>query len=98
MRKEKRREELLRLNVAQQVWQQLAGQDDGDGYVRALAHCLEELDERQRMALELKYRDQADGDAIAAALGITRENAHTILKRGRQALQRCIEGRINDDR
>ncbi|MCR9247407.1 MAG: RNA polymerase sigma factor [bacterium] len=66
-----------------------------DVYLTALRACQDELPERSRTAIELRYRDNAGRDAISAALDIQPEGVKSLLQRLRKALRACIEQRLN---
>ena len=76
------------------IWQQYSTTTQGDEYVDALERCLQELPEQQRMAIELRYRENASRAEIATALRVTPEGAKTALRRSRARLHRCIEARM----
>lgn len=54
-----------------------------------LEACLEKLGARDRLALTLKFYNDADNAEIAAALGVTPGNVAVIIHR---ALERCAKG------
>jgi RNA polymerase sigma-70 factor (ECF subfamily) len=59
---------------------------DRDILGRKLEACLEQLNERERMAVTMKYYAQCENTEIAEALGVTPNNAGVILHR---ALAKC---------
>ena len=63
------------------VWARLAGEDGLSDYLVALAECLQKaVSPRVRRALELKYRDGASREEIAAQLEMAVEGVKTLLR------------------
>ncbi len=54
-----------------ETWSQWAGEDDGEELQDALRGCLQQLTDRARLALEMRFRDRLPRAAIAEALSIT---------------------------
>lgn len=79
--------------AAELLWQRDLGQDDGAGWLDALARCLDELPERSRRALDATYRDGLGRAELGAELGIGEHGVRTLLQRLRAALRECIERR-----
>jgi len=83
------------LEAAEAVWAEVAGDDGLDGYLAALAECLQSaIAPRARQALELQYRERASRAAIAAELDLAVEGVKTLLRRARDALRQCVERKI----
>jgi len=95
LRKAKRRPVLENLELADEVWSRLAG-DDGGGYFDALRECLESLEGRAREAIELRYRDDRSRTEIGQLLEIGEDGVKSLLRRTRELLRRCVEKRINE--
>ncbi|HXT58818.1 MAG TPA: RNA polymerase sigma factor [Pirellulales bacterium] len=95
LRKAKRRPVLENLELADEVWSRLAG-DDGGGYLDALRECLESLEGRAREAIELRYRDDRSRTEIGQLLEIGEDGVKSLLRRTRELLRRCVEKRINE--
>ena len=93
IRKSKRRPALENLELADDVWARLAG-DDGSGYLDALRECLESLEGRARQAIELHYRENHSRAEIGRTLAIGEEGVKSLLRRTRELLRRCVEKRI----
>lgn len=70
------------------------GDEDKERLDRALRHCLDQLPENLRGALEMKYLLEKDGEAIQKALGISATNYWQQLHRAKLKLRTCIEGRL----
>ncbi|HUY87495.1 MAG TPA: RNA polymerase sigma factor [Pirellulales bacterium] len=94
IRKTKRRPPLADLELAEEVWSRLAG-DDG-GYLDALRECLESLEGRAREAIELRYRDSRSRAEIGQLLEIGEDGVKSLLRRTRELLRCCVEKRINE--
>jgi RNA polymerase sigma-70 factor (ECF subfamily) len=65
-----------------------------DSRSEALRQCADTLPERQREILRLKYEKNFSVDDVAASLSTSRGAVDTMLYRIRQALTRCVEGRL----
>ncbi len=61
---------------------------------KALRHCLEKVDSRNRKLLTLRYRKNMKGSRLANRVSLSEKSVRTILFRVRDALRRCIERRI----
>ena len=95
VRRKRVRPAFQQLGEADEAWDAYAGDDDGAAYRDALAECVEELKPRQRQGVELFYREHQSRDGIAAALGMTADGVKTLLRRAREALRVCVEGRVS---
>ncbi len=60
----------------------------------ALEHCLEQLPEKSRRLLALRYDRALKLGQIAQRLGATLDAVHKALSRLRERLQRCVERRL----
>lgn len=61
----------------------------------ALRHCMEKLDSRRKLALELRYTDNLRVAEIAERIGATANAAKILLHRARLSLGECIERRLS---
>jgi RNA polymerase sigma-70 factor len=61
---------------------------------KALRHCLEKVDSRNRKLLVLRYQENVKGKNLAERLGLSEKSVRTILHRVRNALRRCIARRM----
>ena len=57
-----------------------------------LAHCLEQLPERERTVLLMTFYDDVPGEALARELDLTPANLRVIRHRGLQRLRACVTG------
>lgn len=73
------------------AWEDWAGNDEGEARLDALRECLQQLTDRARMALDMRFRDRSSRSEIAAALGITEHGAKNLMQRAKQQLRVCIE-------
>ncbi len=64
---------------------------------RAVLDALRRLPARQRACLVLRHYDELSPDAIAAALGISRNSVKTHLQRGLAALETDLAGRFGPE-
>jgi RNA polymerase sigma-70 factor (ECF subfamily) len=77
-----------------QAWDRWAGNDSGEAMLEALRDCLQQLTERARMALRMRFRDRESRESIAQALGITEHGAKNLMQRAKTQLRECIEGKV----
>jgi RNA polymerase sigma-70 factor (ECF subfamily) len=80
------------LEAADTVWAVAAGSDGSlAAYIDALRECVEQLEGRARMAIDMHYRDGAGREAIADSLEMKPDGVKTLLRRSRQLLRECVE-------
>ena len=72
-------------------WVHWAKDDHGETQLLALKSCLEELTERARWALQMRFKDHLSRNEIAAALQISEHGAKNLMQRAKQQLRECIE-------
>lgn len=83
------------LDLADNAWEQGQGDAEaGEARLRALRQCLESIHGKARQALEMQYMQQRSGEDIAAAMSMSHENVRVMLHRAKQALKKCIEGKL----
>ena len=77
-------------------WAAYAGHGDQDGgrKVEALKECLKGLEERERRALELRYKDEIPREEIGRALNLSDGGVKNLMERARDKLKRCMERRL----
>ncbi len=71
--------------------------DDGDGYHDALRACMDSLEEKEQLAIRLRYEEDASREAIAKQADVSKEGAKTLLRRAKDKLRLCIRGRIGHE-
>ena len=76
------------------TWSQWAAADNGEAALEALKGCLQDLTERARTALEMRFRGESTRAEIAAALDITEHGAKNLMQRAKQQLRDCIEEKL----
>ncbi len=77
-------------------WSEYAGDDGGGLKVEALRECLKGLDERERKALELRYKEEVPREEIGRALELSDGGVKNLMERARDKLKRCMERRLKD--
>ncbi len=77
-------------------WVEVAGPDDADRRLLALRHCVDELPERSRRALQLRYGDGVERVGIGRELGLGEEGVKSLLVRLRAALAACVQRRLQE--
>ncbi|MEK6237055.1 MAG: sigma-70 family RNA polymerase sigma factor [Planctomycetales bacterium] len=60
----------------------------------ALEHCLEDLPERSRRLIDLRYVEDLSAARVAAAVDSTAGSVRVLLGRVRNALAECIQRRV----
>jgi RNA polymerase sigma-70 factor (ECF subfamily) len=94
LRRRRRRREARLADVADEVWEEYAGDDGGDSYRAALRECLASLPERSRRALALRYEDRVSRGEMARRLHLKQNGVKTLLQRVRAGLRECVTRRL----
>jgi RNA polymerase sigma-70 factor (ECF subfamily) len=76
------------------TWSDWAASDNGEAAIEALKSCLQELTDRARRALEMRFRQDSSRAQIAAALDITEHGAKNLMQRAKQQLRDCIDEKL----
>lgn len=77
-----------------QIWNKWAGSDiSGDEIIDQLKICMESLGDRAKLALKMRYQEEASRPKIAATLGITEHGARNLMQRAKQQLRDCIQNK-----
>lgn len=71
--------------------------DSSDEMRAALEQCVDQLPDRSRKIIELRYQQNKRVDGIANMLGSTANAVSGVLFRVRQALKDCIEKRMAEE-
>jgi len=90
LRRESRHVPLEEWDEADRAWQDLT-RENGDARIDMLRGCLQQLADRAREAVKLRYGDGLGEAEVAARLGASEEAVKALLKRARSALRACIE-------
>ncbi|MFO0940989.1 MAG: sigma factor-like helix-turn-helix DNA-binding protein [Pirellulales bacterium] len=70
------------------------GFDGGERALEALADCFSKLTERAKLALRLRFVQDASRQAIADALGVGEHGAKNLMQRAKGALKDCVEQKL----
>lgn len=82
------------LELADAVWVQFTRDDDGEAYRTAMNECVQSLEGRARVAIDLFYRDDASRADVARQMEMSEDGVKSLLRRTREVLRRCVEKRI----
>jgi RNA polymerase sigma-70 factor (ECF subfamily) len=96
LRRSGRRREVADLDRLHERWIEDARDDGGDAQREALDSCLQQVGDRARQVVELRYRDGLARGVIAERLGLGVEGVKSLLARTRAALGDCIRRRLGD--
>ncbi|MCR9120030.1 MAG: sigma-70 family RNA polymerase sigma factor [bacterium] len=77
-----------------EVWEKWIQDDSGDELLETLRLCLAALTERARLAMRMRYSEQANRNEIAEALEITEHGAKNLMQRAKKQLKECIEHKV----
>jgi len=80
------------LDLYTQGWADRAPQINNEAAV--LQDCIRELNGRAQQIVRLRYAEDHTSEDIAGTLDLTAANVRAILKRTREALQRCVEKQV----
>ncbi len=94
-RRQGREVNTVELEAAEQVWSANVGSAGMDGYLAALADCLQHVDGRARQAIDQAYRDRRSRVEIARNLQMKPDGVKSLLRRTRELLRQCIERKSN---
>lgn len=97
LRKHKHEVALPGDDTLESAWHDNEGSDFGETYIKALQNCLDKLTERARLALKMRYGDNASREQISFATGLDSEGAKTLLRRSKEKLRECIARQIGQD-
>jgi RNA polymerase sigma-70 factor (ECF subfamily) len=78
-----------------QWWIEHAESDGGEAILEHLRDCFQRLNERARLSLELRFRDELSRQEIAERLGITEHGARNMMQRAKQQLRNCVETKLS---
>ncbi len=77
-----------------QTWSRWVGEDNGEELLVSLRNCLEQLSDRARLALEMRFKQSSSRASISDALAITEHGAKNLMQRAKKQLRLCIEGKL----
>ena len=93
-RREGRQVSTVALEAAEQVWSDHGAGAGWNEYTAALTQCLEGVNGRVRISLDLFYRDQLSREQIAQQLDMKPEGVKTMLRRAREKLRDCVQRKV----
>ncbi|MEZ5993504.1 MAG: sigma-70 family RNA polymerase sigma factor [Planctomycetota bacterium] len=96
LRRTRREVRLPDEDVLEASWAENEGNDEGELYRQALRNCLAKLTQRTRLALKLRYGENASREKISFATGIEPEGAKTMLRRAKDKLRDCIRKQVGE--
>ena len=82
------------INTLAEEWDKWAGKDAGDTSLDALRECFDQLTERAKLSLTMRFRQRASRTEIADALEITDHGAKNLMQRAKKQLRTCVEGKL----
>jgi RNA polymerase sigma-70 factor (ECF subfamily) len=82
------------LELFDRTWEQWSKNDNGEDALSALKDCFEQLTERARQALSLRFRDKQTRAFIAEELAISEHGAKNLMQRAKQKLRDCVLARL----
>lgn len=96
LRRQKKQVAMPDEDLLEAHWNTVELEDEGDTYKRALQNCLKGLTERARLALKLRYGENASRDQISFATGLEPEGTKTLLRRAKDKLRDCIRKQVGE--
>lgn len=85
------------LELFDRTWDQWSKNDNGEEAIDALKECFDQLTERARLALSLRFREKQTRSVIAEELGITEHGAKNLMQRAKQKLRDCVIEKVGRD-
>jgi RNA polymerase sigma-70 factor, ECF subfamily len=81
-----------------EVWNRWAGRDvSGDHAIDSLKQCMHSLSDRAKLALQMRFADDASRAEIASALNITEHGARNLMQRAKQQLRDCVQMKLSEN-
>ncbi len=94
-RKSKRVQTMPDSPLMDEIWDRWAGKDlSGDRAVDSLKECLLSLTDRARLALRMRFGNDATRIEIAEALDISEHGARNLMQRAKAQLRECVEAKL----
>lgn len=91
----RRRPSVRSLEALEAAWQRIGGDDDGgEAALRALADCVAALPARERTLVALRYEHGRSRPEIGGELGLGEAGVKQALRRARERLRRCVQGKL----
>ena len=76
------------------AWEKWNGHHNGEETLDYLRQCLEQLTDRARRALDMRFRERKRRADIAASLNITEHGAKNLMQRAKSSLRSCVESKM----
>jgi RNA polymerase sigma-70 factor (ECF subfamily) len=95
-RKRRRQPTIEQLDLADEVWARLSGDNRADAALAALGDCVEALEGRAREAVEMFYRQDRSRAEIARELEMSEDGVKSLLRRTREVLRKCVEAKTGE--
>ncbi len=76
------------------AWEKWMGQNNGEETLEYLRRCLEQLTDRARKALDMRFRERKRRVDIASSLNITEHGAKNLMQRAKSTLRTCVESKL----
>ncbi len=90
-RKSRRMQLVGDVELLDRLWDQWAGEDQGEALLEALRRCWQRLRQRAQLALRLRFEQNLSRAQIAQALNMTEHGAKNLMQRAKKALRDCIQ-------
>lgn len=87
----------VELAAAEQAWSERVEPRGSDGFLTALAECVEQLEGRVRRLVDGFYRDRLSREELAEELNMKPDGVKTLLRRTRELLRNCIEKHVKSE-
>lgn len=87
-------DDIAKLEELSQEWGRMLAEDNSDKLLELLKICFQQLTERARLALDMRFGKNASRPDIAAALQLTEDGAKNLMQRAKQQLRVCIESQL----
>jgi RNA polymerase sigma-70 factor (ECF subfamily) len=96
-RRERRQVPLDEVRVLDRAWDALAGTESRELRFEVLRDCLATLTERARLALRLRYGEEATRMQLARELSLSEDGAKNLLQRAKDQLRECVKRKLADE-
>jgi len=96
MRKQRNAPSLQELETAEEVWREQI--EKGNDKLDALDDCIDRLQGRPLLVIQMHYQQGHSRKCIAAKLGMSIEGVKTLLRRTRDRLRECISRRVRREK
>ena len=76
------------------AWAHWVTDASGHQLIEALRECLQQLGDRARLALDMRFAERKSRAQIAAAVGLGEHGAKNLMQRAKAKLRKCIDGKV----